>query len=543
MVITNKESDRSSSEANPGPSEALLAAATDDSPAGTADQSARPDQQPAAVSPVPSPPPHSPAVKPRSPHWRKRLMLAVGVVAGLAVGGYFLVPWVRTAVTTVSTDDAYVNGHVTVVAPRVSGQVTKVLVDDNQRVKMGDVLVQLDPEPYDIQVSIAKTAVDAASADLEATRAQTRGLEGQLGSLYYALQHAIEDVDNQIAQLHARVATLKARQATLDNAQHQYDRVKNLFDTNVAAKQEMDDRTADLQVAKAQVDEALEGVYQVRVALGLPRKPESGDLTEVPTNLDQTFSVVRQVQANLVQAAAQLGVVQSVTDSPKDMVAKFYQRDAAGNVEHILASLLESAPAVKQAEVRLAQAQRHLAEAELNRRYCDVVSEIDGVVTRRNVNPGNTVQAGQALMAVRSLTEIWIDANFKETQLADLRIGQRVRCEVDMYGSRREFEGRITGFTMGTGQTLALLPPQNATGNFVKIVQRLPVRIELTDYDPHKAPLFVGLSVTPYVYYKEPPTGPHAGEVLQPLTDLPTGPAAAPTTTRVASGAITVNKP
>ena len=128
------------------------------------------------------------------------------------------------------------------------------------------------------------------------------------------------------------------------------------------------------------------------------------------------------------------------------------------------------------------------------------------MVTRRNVNPGNNVQAGQSLMAVRSLTEIWIDANFKETQLADLRIGHRVRCEVDMYGSRREFEGRITGFTMGTGQTLALLPPQNATGNFVKIVQRLPVRIELTDYDPDKAPLFVGLSVVPYVYYKEPPT-------------------------------------
>ena len=110
------------------------------------------------------------------------------------------------------------------------------------------------------------------------------------------------------------------------------------------------------------------------------------------------------------------------------------------------------------------------------------------MVTSRNVNPGNNVQVGQSLMAVRSLTEIWIDANFKETQLADLRIGQRVRCEVDMYGSRREFEGRITGFTMGTGQTLALLPPQNATGNFVKIVQRLPVRIELTDYDPDKAP-------------------------------------------------------
>ena len=183
--------------------------------------------------------------------------------------------------------------------------------------------------------------------------------------------------------------------------------------------------------------------------------------------------------------------------------------------------MIPDAPAIKQAEAKLHAAERDLDQAKLDLRYCDVVAEIDGVVTRRNVNPGNNVQAGQSLMAVRSLTEIWIDANFKETQLADLRIGQRVRCEVDMYGTQREYEGRITGFTMGTGQTLALLPPQNATGNFVKIVQRLPVRIELTDYEPDKAPLFVGLSVVPYVYYKEPATGPRAGEFLQPLRQLP----------------------
>ena len=130
-------------------------------------------------------------------------------------------------------------------------------------------------------------------------------------------------------------------------------------------------------------------------------------------------------------------------------------------------------------------------------RYCDVVAEIDGVVTRRNVNPGNNVVVGQSLMAIRSLTEIWVDANFKETQLADLRIGQPVDLDVDMYGSRQMFKGRISGFTMGTGSTLALLPPENATGNFVKVVQRLPVRIELLDYDPDKMPLFIGLSVTP----------------------------------------------
>jgi membrane fusion protein (multidrug efflux system) len=213
--------------------------------------------------------------------------------------------------------------------------------------------------------------------------------------------------------------------------------------------------------------------------------------------------------------------------TPRQTLEEFYKQDPEGNLDKIFARIIPNAPAIKQAEAKLQQARADLDQALLNLRYCDIVSEIDGVVTRRNVNPGNNVSAGQSLMAVRSLTEIWIDANFKETQLADLRIGQRVRCEVDMYGSRREYMGRITGFTMGTGQTLALLPPQNATGNFVKIVQRLPVRVELTDYDPDKAPLFVGLSVVPYVYFKEPPTGPHAGEVLQPLRPLPEGRAAA----------------
>jgi membrane fusion protein (multidrug efflux system) len=220
----------------------------------------------------------------------------------------------------------------------------------------------------------------------------------------------------------------------------------------------------------------------------------------------------------------QLGWPLASTDlTPKQALDEF-NRTAQGDVDQLFRDMIRKVPAVIQAKAQLAQTRHDLEQAELNLRYCDIVSEIDGVVTRRNVNPGNDIQAGQSLMAVRSLTEIWIDANFKETQLADLRIGQRVRCEVDMYGGRREFEGRISGFTMGTGQTLSLLPPENATGNYVKIVQRLPVRIELTDYDPDKVPLFTGLSVTPYVYYKEPPTGRHAGQVLKPSAALPTGP-------------------
>jgi membrane fusion protein (multidrug efflux system) len=138
-----------------------------------------------------------------------------------------------------------------------------------------------------------------------------------------------------------------------------------------------------------------------------------------------------------------------------------------------------------------------------------------GVVTRRNVNPGNNVQVGQSLMAIRSLREIWVDANFKETQLRDFAhrvAGRSVRRHV---GGRHVFKGRISGFTMGTGSTLALLPPENATGNFIKVVQRLPVRIDLEGYDPNQNTLFIGTSVVPYVYLNKPPTGPDAGKFLQ----------------------------
>jgi membrane fusion protein (multidrug efflux system) len=197
------------------------------------------------------------------------------------------------------------------------------------------------------------------------------------------------------------------------------------------------------------------------------------------------------------------------------MLEEFYKLDPEGDVNRTFDRLAAEAPPVKQAEAKLAAAKRDLALAELDLRYCDVVAEIDGVVTRRNVNPGNDVQVGQNLMAIRSLSEIWVDANFKETQLRDLRIGQAADLYVDMYGDKQMFKGRIAGFTMGTGSTLALLPPQNATGNFVKIVQRLPVRIELEGYDPDKNPLFIGTSVVPYVYINKPPSGPDAGKFLQ----------------------------
>jgi membrane fusion protein (multidrug efflux system) len=443
------------------------------------------------------------------------LKLIAGGIAALLVL-LVLINLIRDSLNTVSTDDAYINGHVTFVAPRVPGQVVRVLVDDNNRVHKGDLLVQLDKEPYLVQVNIAQAAVDAAQADFVAAQAQARSLEGQTRSLRFNLEHAIEDVDNQVAELSAKVATVDSKKATLAKAQADYDRGVPLVKSGALAKEDFDARVEALAVAQAEVVESLQDVYQLRAALGLPPKPEgTDDLTQVPPDLDQTFSTVRQAQFSLLQSASQLGVINSFDETPRQMIADFFKRDPQGNIDRIYAQLLLNAPAVKQSEAKLSEAQRNLDQALLNLRYCDVISEIDGVVTRRQVNPGDNVIAGQSLMAVRSLTEIWVDANFKETQLADLRIGLPVDLDVDMYGSRQRFHGRVSGFTMGTGSTLALLPAENATGNFVKVVQRLPVRIDLTDYDPDKLTLFVGLSVTPYVHINEEPTGPDAGKFLQ----------------------------
>jgi membrane fusion protein (multidrug efflux system) len=444
--------------------------------------------------------------------WRQKLLIGVlgAVVIAAAVFG---IPWIRFVLSTVSTDDAFVNGHVTFVAPRVRGQVSRVLVDDNNRVHKGDLLVELDKEPLRDAVAVKKAAVDTAQADLEAASATVRGIEAQAWSRRWQLQEAVENVENQTALLHARVAALKKAEATVILAQQEFERTSKLVVTEFATRELYDQRQADLSIARAGVVQALADANQVRVSLGLQTQPEdSAELDQVPSDLDQTFSSVLQAQADLIQAAAELGVVHSFNQPPKQMLEEF---EKLGPVDRRFDQLATEAPAVKQAEAKLEAAKRDLAQAELDLRYCDVVAEIDGVVTRRNVNPGNDVQVGQSLMAIRSLSEIWIDANFKETELRDLRIGQAADLYVDMYGDKQVFRGRITGFTMGTGSTLALLPPQNATGNYIKIVQRLPVRIELEGYDPDKKPLFIGTSVVPYVYLNKPLSGPNAGTYLQ----------------------------
>jgi membrane fusion protein (multidrug efflux system) len=457
---------------------------------------------------APAAAPEHAAAHPPKPSLRRIIGGAIAL-AVLAAAVYFGVPVINRALNTVSTDDAYVNGHVTFVAARVPGQVLEVLVDDNYRVKKGQVIVRLDPKPYEVIVEQKKAAYDVAKADFVVAEDDVRAMIGKARSARFKLEHAVEDVNNQVALLHANVAKL-------NRADADYKRAQSLQkQPGVISQQEVDQYKESYRVA-------LQNVYQVRVGLGLKDIPTSGDLNEVPENLNQIFSTVREALADLIQSAAPLGITASSYDlTPVQVIEEFYQRDPSGkkNVDVIYKKIIADAPTIKLAQVKVDEAKADLDQAELNLSYCTVYAEIDGVVTSRNVNPGNNVTAGQQLMAVRSLTEIWIDANYKETQLANLRIGQPVDLDVDMYGSHKMFKGHITGFTMGTGSTLALLPAENATGNFVKIVQRLPVRIELDkeSYHSDKDPLFIGLSVTPYVYYKETPTGPNAGKFLQQL--------------------------
>ena len=197
----------------------------------------------------------------------RRLVIGVLGVLVLAAALIFGVPWIRLTLNTVSTDDAYVNGHVTFVAARVSGQIARVLVDDNNRVHKGDLLAQLDKEPFEDAVAVKKAAVDTATADLQAATATVRGVEAQARGLRWKLQNAIEDVDNRVALLHARVAALDKSNATLKLAQLEFDRAKQLLPNQTVSQQEYDRRQAALSVAQAEVTQEMPDVHQAEISV------------------------------------------------------------------------------------------------------------------------------------------------------------------------------------------------------------------------------------------------------------------------------------
>ncbi len=292
-------------------------------------------------------------------------------MVALVVAGHLLVPTVETTLNTVSTDDAYVNGHVTLVAPRVPGQVARVLVEDNHRVKKGDLLVQLDKEPFQEQVDLKKAAMVAAEADLVAAEAQTRGLLAQIQADRFQLERAIEDVHAQVANLRANIATLKSRQATLELARNNLRRGEELLPSGGISKEELDQRRQTVKVDESVADQALEAVLASRVGLGLPAQPPAGhELGEVPDDLDQNYSAIRQALGQCYRSVTLLGYApKSWVLTPRQALDVFLKQDPQGSLDRIFANLLPQAPAIKQAESKLHQARRALALAELDLRY------------------------------------------------------------------------------------------------------------------------------------------------------------------------------
>ncbi len=500
----------------------------------------------APSQPVPPPQAAESGHSPRDGHaepahrGQRRLVLGIVGLAGMAAALYFGVPWLRHSFSYESTDDAYVNSHVTYVSPRVAGNVVEVAVDDNQYVEAGQVLLRLDPEPYRIardqkhaalerarlHIDQQVAALHAAEAEVEQARNQVRSQLVSLWGNWYLLQTIQSLVRYQEAGLRVNLANEKVQRANLALAEKEHGRYADLAPRGGAPLEMLDQKKASLDVAREQVTASQENVKQTRAILGLPPSQEGASGLE---DVEETYPGVRYALANAQQTLTQLSVPVSLLDMRTTAIP---ERLSGLDVK----ALLEQVPAVQMAQARerqaraalggpafsparpydhpdIVQAQKELDQAELDLSYTEIKAAISGFVNGRAVNPGNQVQVGQMVMAIRPLENIWIDANFKETQLDKLRIGQPVDIYVDAYPGR-VFHGRVAGFSPGTGAALSLLPPQNATGNFVKVVQRLPVRIELTEPPPRETPLFVGLSVAPEVNFKATPTGPDAGQRL-----------------------------
>jgi len=248
----------------------------------------------------------SPGVRPWA---RERAAWLAAALPTLAVLAWWAWPRAIGWATTVSTDDAYVDGHVTLVAPRVPGQVARVLVDDNDRVRKGDLLVELDREPYQARADLERSRVQAAEADLRAAESQVRGMLATARAQRWELQSAIEGVDNRVAELRSLTAALRSREATRDLARVEFARTEELLRRNAASRSDFDAATAGLRVAEAQASQAAEQVREARVGLGLPAEaPEGRGPDEVPEGLNQTFSGVRRALADQIRTMAQLGL-------------------------------------------------------------------------------------------------------------------------------------------------------------------------------------------------------------------------------------------
>jgi membrane fusion protein (multidrug efflux system) len=395
-----------------------------------------------------------------------RIGAAVAILAAIGIG-----LWMWMSGGHESTDDAQIDSHLTQIAARIGGTILKVAVDDNQRVEAGAVLIEIDPRDY--QVALDKARAELADAEAAAVAAQsnvpitstaaTSNVATARGGVAQA-ESTVAVAEKEIEAARARLSTTQARQREADanaaKSARDVERLRGLLAKDEVSQQQFDTAVAAAEAQKAAADSAKSQVVEAEAGIRVAE------------------SHLAQARARQTQAHAEL---ESAETAPQQ-VAAIKARAAS-------------------AEAHVQQAKANLAQAELNVQYATVKAPVAGVVSKKGINTGQVVQAGQPLLAIVQVDEVWITANFKETQLRDMRAGQKAKVDVDAYGGR-EYTGKVDSIAGATGARFSLLPPENATGNYVKVVQRVPVKIVL---DPGQDPdhlLRPGMSVTPTVYTK-----------------------------------------
>ena len=364
----------------------------------------------------------------------------------------------------VSTDDAEVDGHIVPMASKIYGTVAEVLIHDNEPVKAGQLLVRIDPRDYQAKLDQARAALQAAQSKAQGANVSvpwTNELTLSGSSDAAAQLAAAQANENRARAAEQQAATadlayaeaeVQKAQASSDKAQSDLDRMKPLAAKAEISQQELDGYVAAAREASSELQAA-----EQRLAAAKQSSEIAHDaVIAAGAQVKQAQAAVSQAQANRRQVAVQS------------------------------ASAASAAAAI-------AQAKADLAAAELGLSYTTLTAPMDGVVTHKSVEVGEIIQPGQDLFVVVPLSNVWVTANFKETQLADVRPGQKAEVHVDMYG--KTFTGHVDSIAAATGSRLSLLPPENATGNFVKVVQRIPVKIVLDPIRPEEAVLRPGMNV------------------------------------------------
>jgi membrane fusion protein, multidrug efflux system len=396
-----------------------------------------------------------------NPRVRIGLGVILAAIAGVAV-------WLWLTAGRESTDDAQIDAHVTQIAARVGGTVLRVHVDDNVHVESGAVLVELDPRDYQVAVDRARAMLADAEAAAVAARSTvpitsttaTSNLTTAQGSVAQATSGAAaarKQVDAAQARLAAARAKAREAEANAAKAARDVERLRGLLAKDEVSQQQFDGASAAAEAARASLDSAKSQVAEAEA--GVP---------VAESQLAQAMAAERQAGAAL----------QTARTAPEQVAQTRARAEAA------------------QAQVK--QSQAALAQAELNLQYTVVKAPVSGIVSKKDLNAGQVVQPGQPLLAVVQVDEVWVTANFKETQLRGMRPGQRAAVDVDAYG--RTFRAHVDSIAPATGARFSLLPPENATGNFVKVVQRVPVKIALEPGQDPDHVLRPGLSVVPTVY-------------------------------------------